>query len=163
MPEAQDPNPAAAPAGEAWRQGPALIGADDLVVVDGQFGPMMHQCNMRVEELGRGQVVVRLPYSPALIRPGGTISGPAIMTLTDYALYIAVLSAIGLVELAVTTNLNINFLRKPDNTDLLAEARLIKLGRRLAVGEVWIHADGKDESLVAHATGTYSIPPDRAG
>ena len=90
--------------------------------------------------------------------PGGTISGPTMMGLTDFAMYVAILASIGPVPLAVTTNLNINFLRKPAPRDLIAEARLIKLGKRLAVGEVEIYCDGEDE-MVAHATATYSIPP----
>jgi acyl-coenzyme A thioesterase PaaI-like protein len=80
------------------------------------------------------------------------------MALGDFAMYVAVLSAVGWVPLAVTTNLTINFLQKPAPRDLLAEARLIKLGRRLAVGEVAIRSDG-DDDLVAHVTSTYSIPP----
>jgi uncharacterized protein (TIGR00369 family) len=81
------------------------------------------------------------------------------MSLADFAMYIAVLSAIGWVPLAVTTNLTINFLKKPAARDLVAEARLIKLGKRLAVGEIGIRSDGED-GLVAHATSTYSIPRD---
>jgi len=76
----------------------------------------------------------------------------------DFAMYVAVLASIGPVPLAVTTNLNINFLRKPAQKDLIAECRLIKLGNRLAVGEVQIYSEGEDE-MVAHATSTYSIPP----
>ncbi len=79
------------------------------------------------------------------------------MALADFTMYVAVLSAIGWVPLAVTTNLTINFLRKPAPRDLFAEARLIKLGKRLAVGEIGIRSDGEDE-LVAHVTSTYSIP-----
>jgi len=79
------------------------------------------------------------------------------MSLGDFAMYVAVLSAIGWVPLAVTTNLTINFLKKPAARDLLAQARLIKLGKRLAVGEIAIHSDG-DDDLVAHVTSTYSIP-----
>jgi uncharacterized protein (TIGR00369 family) len=101
---------------------------------------------------------VRQAYNASSIRPGGTISGPTMMALADFAMYVAVLSAIGPVPLAVTTNLNINFLRKPAPRDLLAEARLLKLGRRLAVGEVAIHSEGM-EKAVAHVTSTYSIPP----
>jgi uncharacterized protein (TIGR00369 family) len=80
------------------------------------------------------------------------------MALTDFAMYVAVLASIGPVPLAVTTNLNINFLRRPAQRDLIAEARLIKLGKRLAVGDIQIYCDGEDE-MVAHATATYSIPP----
>jgi uncharacterized protein (TIGR00369 family) len=101
---------------------------------------------------------VRQTYSASSIRPGGTISGPTMMALADFAMYVAVLSAIGPVPLAVTTNLNINFLRKPAPRDLLAETRLLKLGRRLAVGEVVIRSEGIAEA-VAHVTSTYSIPP----
>jgi acyl-coenzyme A thioesterase PaaI-like protein len=80
------------------------------------------------------------------------------MAVADFTMYVAVLSAVGWVPLAVTTNLNINFLKKPGARDLLAEAKLIKLGKRLAVGEVALRSDGDDE-LVAHVTSTYSIPP----
>jgi acyl-coenzyme A thioesterase PaaI-like protein len=79
------------------------------------------------------------------------------MALADFTMYLAVLSAIGWVPLAVTTNLAINFLRRPEPRDLLAEARLIKLGKRLAVGEIGVRSAG-DDDLVAHATATYSIP-----
>jgi uncharacterized protein (TIGR00369 family) len=91
------------------------------------------------------------------LRPGGTISGPTMMALADFAMYVAVFSAIGPQTLAVTTNLNINFLRKPAQADLLADARLMKIGKRLAVGEVTIYSDGENEP-VAHVTSTYSIP-----
>jgi uncharacterized protein (TIGR00369 family) len=84
------------------------------------------------------------------------------MGLADYAVYAAVLSCIGIVELAVTTNLNINFLHRPEPGDLLAYARIIKLGKRLAVGEVEMYVEGEEE-LVAHVTATYSIPPDSVG
>jgi uncharacterized protein (TIGR00369 family) len=99
-----------------------------------------------------------MAYHESQIRPGGTISGPAMMALADVSLYVAVLSSIGPIALAVTTNLNINFLRKPGRRDLISECRLLKLGKRLAVGEVTILSDGEDEP-VAHVTGTYSIPP----
>lgn len=104
---------------------------------------------------------MRCRYDPRQLRPGGTISGPTMMTLADTGLYVAILASIGPVALAVTTNLNINFLRKPDQRDLIATCRLIKLGKRLAVGEVSIWSEGEPDDLVAHATGTYSIPPER--
>jgi uncharacterized protein (TIGR00369 family) len=90
--------------------------------------------------------------------PGGTISGPTMMMLADFALYLAVLSAIGPVALAVTINFNINFLRRPEQRDLIADARMLKLGKRLAVMEVNLRSDRSDEP-VAHVTSTYSIPP----
>ena len=110
-----------------------------------------------LERVWHGGCRLRRHFHPRSLRPGGTVSGPIIMALADVAMYVAVLSAIGWVPLAVTTNLTINFLRKPAPRDLLAEARLIKLGRRLAVGEVGIRSDG-DDNLVAHVTSTYSIP-----
>jgi uncharacterized protein (TIGR00369 family) len=110
-----------------------------------------------IEEAWYGGARVRQAYRHDLIRPGGTISGPTMMALADFAMYVAVLASIGPVPLAVTTNLNINFLRKPGEVDLLAEAKLMKLGKRLAVGEVGIRSDGEAD-LVAHVTSTYSIP-----
>lgn len=101
---------------------------------------------------------LRLNAQDRHLRPGGTISGPSMFSLADLALYVAILAQIGPVGLAVTTNLNINFLRKPAPRDLIGEARLMKLGKRLAVGEVAIFSEGEAD-MVAHATGTYSIPP----
>jgi uncharacterized protein (TIGR00369 family) len=111
-----------------------------------------------VEEVGAGTARMRLKAGPRHIRPGGTLSGPSMMTLADLALYIAILAHIGPVGLAVTTNLNFNFLRRPEPRDLLAECRLLKLGARLAVGEVSLFSEGVPDP-VCHATGTYSIPP----
>ena len=102
---------------------------------------------------------LRQLYHPRMLRPGRTISGPTLMALADVAMYVAVLAAIGPVGLAVTTNLNINFLRKAsEGRDIIAEGRLLKLGKRLAVGEITLLSDG-DEEPAAHATLTYSIPP----
>ena len=111
-----------------------------------------------IEEVWHGGCRVRRTFNPRSLRPGGTISGPTMMGLTDFAMYVAILASIGPVTLAVTTNLNINFLRKPAQRDLIAEVKLIKLGKRLAVGDVAIYSDG-EENMVAHATSTYSIPP----
>jgi uncharacterized protein (TIGR00369 family) len=105
---------------------------------------------------------VRQAYQPQFVRPGGTISGPTMMALADVAMYVGVLASIGPVPLAVTTNLNINFLRRPEKRDLIAECRILKLGKRLAVGEVTIFSDGAPDP-VAHATSTYSIPSKRQG
>jgi uncharacterized protein (TIGR00369 family) len=111
----------------------------------------------KIEDVWHGGCRLRLRYDKRALRPGGTLVGAAMMSLGDFAIYVALLSAIGWVPLAVTTNLTINFLKKPAARDLLAEAHLIKLGKRLAVGEVGIHSDGDDE-LVAHVISTYSIP-----
>ncbi len=120
--------------------------------------PFVGQLGVVIERLDNGVARMRVPYREDFIRPGGTIAGPVMMSLADLAVYGAVLSMIGPVELAVTTNLNINFLRRPLPGDVIAEARILKLGKRLAVGEVRLFRDGEDE-LVAHVTATYSIPP----
>lgn len=113
-------------------------------------------------QLGDGTAIMRLPVDDQHLRPGGTVSGPAMMGLADVAVYAALLSRIGPVPLAVTTQLNINFLRKPvADCAMIAEAKMLKVGKRLAVGEVYILSDG-DLAPVAHATMTYSIPtPDK--
>lgn len=110
-----------------------------------------------IEAIGPMSARVRLKHHDDHLRPGGTISGPAMFALADVALYVAILAQIGRVPLAVTTNLTINFLRKPAPGDLIGEARLMKLGKRLAVGEVELRSLGA-AAMVAHATGTYSIP-----
>ena len=120
--------------------------------------PFAVDYGFRVDSVESGTATVRAPYQESFLRPGGTISGPVIMGLADYALFVAILTKIGLVELAVTTNLNINFLRRPDPGDLLAVANVIKIGKRLAVGQIEVYLDG-EESMIAHATSTYSIPP----
>ena len=112
---------------------------------------------LRLEDLGPMTATLRLAYHPRHLRPGGTISGPTMFGLCDSALYAAILNELGPVAHAVTTNVSINFLRKPAPVDLIGKARLIKLGKRLAVGEVTLYSDGESE-MVAHATGTYSIP-----
>jgi uncharacterized protein (TIGR00369 family) len=115
------------------------------------------QNGLTIEEARHAGARVRQAFNAAFIRPGGTISGPTMMALGDFTMYVAVLATIGPVPLAVTTNLTINFLRKPEARDLIADCRLLKVGKRLAVGEVTIRSDGMEEP-VAHATSTYSIP-----
>ena len=114
----------------------------------------------QIEDITPGRAVVRMFYDDRHLRPGGTISGPAMMALSDLSMWVVVLGHIGRVELSVTTNLNINFLRKPAQVDMLAEARLLKLGKRLAVGDITLYSEGVDEP-VAHTTSTYSVPPQR--
>ncbi|MSP51631.1 MAG: PaaI family thioesterase [Alphaproteobacteria bacterium] len=111
----------------------------------------------RLENVSAGRAVYRLPYTPHLLRPGGSIIGPALMGAADLAMFAAVLTLIGRVEMALTVNLNINFLRRPGKRDVLAEARILRLGRRLAFGEVTMCSEGEGEP-VAHATVCYSIP-----
>ena len=113
---------------------------------------------LEVEEVTERGVRIRQPFDPAQIRPGGTISGPTLMTLADTAMYLAVVAAIGPVALAVTTSLQIDFLRKPGPAAVVASAELLKLGSRLAVGDVRLHTEGEPDP-VARASVTYSIPP----
>jgi acyl-coenzyme A thioesterase PaaI-like protein len=111
-----------------------------------------------VEEVGDWGVRIRLPVTGAQRRPGGTVAGPALMAMADAAAFLAILGQIGPVVLAVTTSLHIDFLRKPDLVDVLAEGRLLKLGKQLAVVDVGLRSVARDE-LVAKAQVTYSIPP----
>ena len=112
----------------------------------------------RIEKADGEICRLRQRYSDQMLRPGGTISGPTLMALADCAMYVVLLSAIGPVGLAVTTNLNINFLRKGSpGQDVLAAAKLLKLGKRLAVGEVSLMS-GASSDPIAHVTATYSIP-----
>jgi len=116
-----------------------------------------------VVSLGAGDAVIRLAFHEAQLRAGGTLSGPTMFTLADTALYAAVLTRIGMVPLAVTSDLEIRFLRKPEPRALVARARLLRLGKRTAVGTIEIASEGEErgvmtEPLVAHATGTYAIP-----
>jgi uncharacterized protein (TIGR00369 family) len=116
------------------------------------------QPSIVVESTGEMEAVLRLVADDRHLRPGGTISGPAMFTLADVGLYAAILAQIGPVGLAVTTNMNMNFMRKPPAGGLVARCKLFKLGKQLAVGEACLYAEGREE-MVAHATGTYSIPP----
>ncbi len=114
--------------------------------------------DISIESADGVSCLLRQRYSDQMLRPGGTISGPTLMALADFAMYVVLLSAIGPVGLAVTTNLSINFLRKGQpRQDVLAAARLLKLGKRLAVGEINL-LSGTSPDPIAHAISTYSIP-----
>lgn len=114
-----------------------------------------------IDDAGGDLLVARLKVSEANLRPGGTVSGPSMFALADLSIYAAILSRIGPVALAVTTNASIDFMRKPEaGRDLLAHCRILKLGRVLAVGEALIFSDGQDRP-VARCSMTYSIPPER--
>lgn len=117
------------------------------------------QSSATIEAVGEGHARVRQAIGREHLRPGDTVSGPVLMAVADWAAYAAILGEIGRVPLAVTTNLNISFMRKPAaGRAIVGEATLLKLGRRLAVAEVRIFSEGED-ALVAHAQVTYSIPP----
>lgn len=119
------------------------------------FGPSRPH---KVESVGPGTAVVRLIATDDHLRPGGTVSGPSMMALADGAIYVAILAALGPVALAVTTSLSINFLKKPEPGDILADCKILKLGKRLVVAEAALRSEGDDE-LVAHCVATYSVPP----
>jgi uncharacterized protein (TIGR00369 family) len=116
------------------------------------------QAKCTVEAVGSQSATVRHTVGFDELRPGGTVSGPVLMTVADCALYVAILGEIGIVALAVTTSLTINFMRKPSSTkDIIAKCTLLKVGKSLIVGEVSLYSEG-DEKAVAHVVGTYSIP-----
>lgn len=139
-------------------QGTSAITVEDFNALIREELPFAWEQGFRVERLVAGEATVRLPVDQAHLRPGGTVSGPAMMGLADYTMYAIVLSRIGRQKMAVTTNLNANFLRRPAPRDLIAQGRLLKLGRRLAYGEVTIFSQGEDDP-VCHVTSTYSLPP----
>jgi len=117
------------------------------------------QSNSIIEATGNRGATVRHHIGVNELRPGGTVSGPVMMAVADVALYAAILGEIGIVPLAVTTSLNINFLRKPSaDRDIVGVCKLIKVGRSLVTGDVYLYSEG-DDRPVAHAVGTYSIPP----
>src|SRR6201990_1123734 len=123
-----------------------------------EFPQAFAEDDIAIEAADGASCRLRQRYSEQMLRPGGTVSGPTLMALADFAMYVVLLSAIGPVGLAVTTNLNINFLRKgASGCDVVAEARLLKLGKRLAVGEVKL-LSGASPDPISHVTSTYSIP-----
>jgi uncharacterized protein (TIGR00369 family) len=123
-----------------------------------EFPQAFSSGDIRIESADGASCRLRQRYSEQMLRPGGTISGPTLMALADFAMYVVLLSAIGPVGLAVTTSLNINFLRKGEpGQDVVAVAGLLKLGKRLAVGEVNLFSAAARDPI-AHVTATYSIP-----
>jgi uncharacterized protein (TIGR00369 family) len=132
--------------------------ADLEIFLNREFPQAFGYGDISIESADGRSSLLRQRYSDRMLRPGGTVSGPTLMALADFAMYVVLLSAIGPVALAVTTNLNINFLRKGQpGQDVVAVARLLKLGKRLAVGEVTL-LSGTSPDPIAHVTSTYSIP-----
>jgi len=118
-----------------------------------------HYDKISIDEVGHQAATIRHRITADELRPGSSVAGPVIMLLADVVIYVAILGEIGFVPLTVTTSLNINFLRKPSSeTDLLAKCQLLKVGRKLVVGEVNLYSEGSDE-VVAHCVATYSVPP----
>jgi len=123
------------------------------------FATEFPQSTVVIDAVDAGTARVRQRIGDGELRPGGTVSGPVLMATADSAMYAALLSMIGPVALAVTTSLHIDFLRKPPaGRDIVADARILKLGKRLAVGEVTLYS-GETRDPVARASLTYSIPP----
>ena len=135
---------------------PVLTPADLHKFLAEQF-PQVAHFDLKVEHLDDTTIRIRLPNHERNLRPGGTVSGPTLVWLADLGFYLLIMGRLGTVAQAVTTNLNINFLRRPEPADLIGEGRLMKLGRSLAVGDFTIWSDGSDEA-VAHATLTYALP-----
>ena len=135
-----------------------LMNAKEVSEYVSEVFPQADHYGFKVEHLDIGKISISMGINDQHLRPGGTVSGPTMFALADCATYLVVLAHIGKIALAVTTNLNINFLNRPPAGDLMAEAKILKLGKRLAVCEVSIRSS-VDEGLVAHATATYSIPP----
>ncbi|WP_282342115.1 PaaI family thioesterase [Pseudomonas sp. PS02288] len=132
--------------------------AEQVQVLIREGVPMAEEIDLHVDRLDTDCALARVPFHPKLVRPGGTLSGPTVMALADAAMYAVVLGRLGRVEMAVTSNLNINFLARPAPADLLAEATILLLSKRQAVCEVLLYSAGARETLVAHVTGTYALP-----
>ncbi|MGB8695436.1 PaaI family thioesterase [Acinetobacter sp.] len=133
--------------------------AEIIAFLQAEFPQSLEKCE--IESVTEKAASIIYHVGAADLRPGGTVSGPTMMTAADYALYIAILGEIGIVALAVTTNLSINFLRKPTaEQDIRAVCTLMKVGKALIVGDVWLYSIDSEEPI-AHAVSTYSIPPQR--
>ncbi|MBO6826343.1 MAG: PaaI family thioesterase [Sneathiella sp.] len=137
-----------------------LMTGEELLEFQRREFPQTVDMGISVEELSDTHIVIGMKTTDRHLRPGGTVSGPTMMELADLTMYFLLLAQIGPVALAVTTNLSINFLRKPEPGSLRATGKLLKLGRSLAVGEISIFSGDMSEP-VAHVTTTYSIPPKR--
>lgn len=136
----------------------AAISVADFTRLVATHMPLAQQLGIAVDDISYGCAKLSLAYQTMFLRSGGSIAGPVIMGLADLAVYGAVLSIIGQVELTATTHLNINFLRKSKLGDIHASAKILKLGQRLAVGEALIYSKQSPQAI-AQATCTYSIPP----
>jgi len=126
--------------------------------------PILAEANVRCLDLQFGKNTFVMPFNTSWGRPGGTLSGPAMMTLADIGIYIGFMSMTGLELMAVTSNLNISFLARPAPGDLFAKTRILKSGKRLAYGETMFYSSLDDDAqAVAHATATYAMPPKPTG
>lgn len=138
------------------------LSAAEVTALVAEHFPQLHEGTgpVVIEAITPAETIVRMRQDARAMRPGGTVSGPAMFKLADFSVYAAILAALGTGALqAVTTNMAMSFLMRPEPVDLLARARLIKLGRRLAVAEVELYSEGVVQ-MVAHATATYALPPE---
>lgn len=139
---------------------PLKMTKDELSLLFDDLFPQI-KGEFTIQELGENSITMRMNIGERHLRPGGTVSGPSMFALADVAVYAMIMGMIGPEALSVTTSCSLDFMRKPvANTDLIAKATLLKLGRILAVGDVLLFSDGMD-APVARATMTYSIPPKR--
>ena len=135
-----------------------MLSAQQVQQLIRQGVPQADDLDLRIEEVSEQHSLARVPFNSRLIRPGGTLSGPTLMALGDAAMYALVLARLGPAEMAVSSNLNINFLSRPQPVDLMAKATLLRMTRRQAVCEVGLYSAGQPDDLVAHVTGTYALP-----
>jgi len=137
-----------------------MLSAKDVEALIRAGVPMAEDIDFRVDQVGDRSASARVPFNERMVRPGGTLSGPVQMALADASMYAAILGTLGAEEMAVTSNLSINFLQRPGRADLHAHAELLRLGSRLAFCEVRL-TSGDSPELVAHVTGTYALPGGR--
>ncbi len=136
-----------------------VLNREELTEYLGMVFPQVHE-DFVVESVTEDTIVMRLVVDDRHLRPGGTVAGPSMFGLADVCVYALILARKGRLSLAVTTGCSMDFMRKPDgNKDVIAHCRLLKLGKTLAVGDVLMYSEGKDEP-VARATMTYSLPPE---
>jgi uncharacterized protein (TIGR00369 family) len=135
----------------------SLVTAEEFREVLREGMPQAIEMGVDFVSMARGHVVLQMQTGDGALRPGGTVSGPTLFALSDLAMYAAVMSAVGRVPLAVTTDATVHFLRKPRAGVLLATAKLLKVGKRLVVGDVTVHGEG-DDGAVMHAVMTYALP-----
>lgn len=133
---------------------PAEVTAEEFLAAVAQLGDL-YTGALSVESVSWGEMALRLRFSEQFLRPGGTISGPAMFALCDATLWGSVWSATGAALMSVTTDMTLHFLRRPGPVDLIAQGRVLKVGRRLCYGEVTLYSDGHPKP-VCHATGSYA-------
>lgn len=133
---------------------PAEVTAEEFLAAVAQLGDT-YTADLSVEAVAWGEMTLRLRFSESYLRPGGTISGPAMFALCDATLWGSVWSATGAALMSVTTDMTLHFLRRPGPVDLIARGRVLKVGRRLCYGEVTLYSEG-DPKPVCHATGSYA-------